>query len=81
MLKLTKLAQFCRVTARKYIANLSRSINAINSIKVSVKNVRFLQTTQTQFIDQEWRRENRLAKNPNRESPLTYLPDFTYMDG
>lgn len=46
-----------------------------------MKNVRFLQTTQTQFIDQEWRRENRLAKNPNRESPLTYLPDFTYMDG
>jgi len=23
----------------------------------------------------------KLPVNPNKESPLTYLPDYTYMDG
>ncbi|KAG5677952.1 hypothetical protein PVAND_007665 [Polypedilum vanderplanki] len=32
-------------------------------------------------IDQKWRREMRLPTNPNKESPLTCLADFTYMDG
>ncbi|KAL7050918.1 hypothetical protein ACKWTF_004268 [Chironomus riparius] len=32
-------------------------------------------------IDQDWRRKMKLPVNPNKESPLTYLPDFTYIDG
>ncbi|KAG5666302.1 hypothetical protein PVAND_017853 [Polypedilum vanderplanki] len=45
------------------------------------QNIRFFQTTQIQLLDQVWRRKNRLTLNPNTESPLTCLPDFSYLDG
>ncbi|CAG9812166.1 unnamed protein product [Chironomus riparius] len=48
----------------------------------SIKNgINFFHSSQIQFIDQAWRKKMRLPVNPNTESPLTYLPDFSYMDG
>lgn len=40
-----------------------------------------MHTSLVTCIDQDWRREKRLAQNPNSEGPLTNLPDYTYMDG
>ena len=48
---------------------------------ITVNSKKFFHTSQIQFIDQAWRLKMRLSVNPNTESPLTYLPDFSYMDG
>lgn len=54
----------------------------LKNLLILVKNVRLIYATRTPLlVDQKWRREKKLSLNPNKESPLTYLPDFTYMDG
>lgn len=54
----------------------------INEIIQTVKNVRLIQTTaKLEMFENKWRVKMGLTHNPNTESPLTYLPDFTYMDG
>lgn len=32
-------------------------------------------------LDQRWRREQRLPRNPNSDGPLTNSPDYSYLDG
>lgn len=43
--------------------------------------MKYIHTSAAKLIDQEWRHDQRLPANPNKEGPLTNLPDFTYMDG
>ncbi|XP_044004325.1 39S ribosomal protein L52, mitochondrial [Aphidius gifuensis] len=43
--------------------------------------VKGIHTTCVIQIDQKWRRENRLPKNPNKFGALTNLPDYSFVDG
>jgi large subunit ribosomal protein L52 len=47
----------------------------------SVKNTRLISTSCANYLDQNWRKTQRMPENPNVEGPLTNLPDYTFMDG
>lgn len=65
-----------------------KSTNTINAnnrhsafLFLLVNNSKLIHTSVVKCLDQDWRSKQRLPVNPNSESPLTSLPDFTYMDG
>nr|AAX62412.1 putative mitochondrial ribosomal protein L52 [Lysiphlebus testaceipes] len=60
-----------------FIEKITNAIRAKNTFSM----IKGFHTTCISQIDQEWRREQRLTRNPNRFGPLTNLPDYSFADG
>ncbi|XP_076750026.1 mitochondrial ribosomal protein L52 [Xylocopa sonorina] len=52
---------------------------AANSTNLAICNNKF-HTSFTIYLNQKWRTEKGLVKNPNSSGPLLNLPDYSYQD-